>query len=312
MGKMKIYLTGGSGFLGRNLLQRMNERGYEVLAPRSSEVDIMNAKQVFEFLQSEKPDAIVHSAAHYGGIGINQQEPANLFYRNTVMAANLIEAAGRVGVKRFVPIGSSCSYPGHIHGDLKEPDFWSGRLHDSVEAYGFSKKLQLVGLAATRKQYGISFNHLVLTNLYGEYDEFGEYRSHVLAALVKKFVDATMDEQAEVICWGDGSPIREFLYAGDAAEAIVRTVEMEHDPEPMNIGTGIGTSIRELTEMIVEFIGYHGKVTWDTSKPNGVARKVLDISKMKKTLGWAPPTDLRTGLKHTIDWYRENRAESDQ
>ncbi|MHC4662734.1 MAG: NAD-dependent epimerase/dehydratase family protein [Planctomycetota bacterium] len=304
---MKIYLTGGSGFLGRHLIPRMQERGYEILAPRSKEVDLLNFEQVFGFLKDAKPDAIVHSAAYYGGIGINQSEPANLFYRNTIMAANIIEAACQAGVRRIVPIGSACSYP-DIHGDLKESDFWNGRLHDTVEAYGFSKKLQLVGLTAARKQYELSSNHLVLTNIYGEYDEFGEYRSHVLAALVKKFTDAMIENASEVICWGDGSPIREFLYAGDAAEAIVRTIEMGHDPEPTNIGTGTGTTIRELTEMIVEMTGYGGKVTWDTSKPNGVARKVLDISKMKEKLGWEPPTDLQSGLKKTVEWYRENRV----
>jgi GDP-L-fucose synthase len=305
-GNMKIYLTGGSGFLGRHLVPRLYERGYDVMAPRSAEVNLLNFDETLKYLEKNRPDAVVHCAAYYGGIGINQKEPANLFFRNTVMGANLIEAAGRAGIKRFVPVGSACSYPGDIIGDMKETDFWSGRLHDSVEAYGFSKKLQLVGLSACRKQYGISFDHLVLTNLYGEWDEFGEYRSHVAAALIKKFVDAAKNGKPEVVCWGDGSPIREFLYAGDAAEAIARSVEMEHDPEPMNIGTGIGTSIRELTEMIVEITGFKGKVTWDTTKPNGVPRKVLDISRMKRILSWEPQTGLRTGLVRTIEWFRAN------
>lgn len=305
---MKIYVTGGSGFLGQHLLPRLADRGHDVAAPRSAEVNLMSVDAVKAFLQDFRPDTVIHSAAYYGGIGITEAEPVNLFYRNIVMTANLFEAVARSGVKQLLPVGSACAYPGHLTGDLKESDFWSGRCHASVEAYGFSKRVQFVGQTALHKEFGVSSVHLILTNLYGEHDEFGEYRSHVAAALIKKFCDAHAEGRPEVTCWGDGSPIREFLYAGDAAETIARMVGAEHDPDPVNVGTGTGTSIRELAEMIVDIVGYEGQVIWDTSKPAGVGRKVLDVSRMKRKLGWQPPTKLREGLERTIAWYQQQGA----
>ncbi|MBI4366419.1 MAG: NAD-dependent epimerase/dehydratase family protein [Deltaproteobacteria bacterium] len=305
---MKVLVTGGSGFLGRHLLRLARERGYQVVAPRGAECDWLTMAGVRECLTREGPfDAVVHAAAYYGGIGINQAEPATIFYRNAQMALNVFEAAREYRIPKIVPIGSACAYPGHLHGDLKETDFWSGALHDSVEAYGFSKKLQQVAQRAYYKQYGIASNHLILTNLYGPHDVFSEYRSHVLAALVKKFADAT----DTVVLWGDGSPIREFLYVEDAAEAIVRAIALPHDPEPLNIGTGVGTSIRELAELIAQGTGFRGRIVWDTTKPNGVLRKVLDVAKMRERLQWAPRFTLRDGLAATIAWYTANKAEAD-
>ena len=223
----------------------------------------------------------------------------------------MFEIAREYGVKKVVPIGSACSYPGYLQGDLKEEDFWSGKLHDSVESYGFSKKLQQVGQRAYHKQYGIESNHLILTNLYGPHDVFTEYRSHVVSALIKKFVDANKKGET-VILWGDGSPIREFLYVRDAAEAIVKAMALPHDPEPINIGTGEGTSIRELAEVIQKYTGYTGRIDWDTEKPNGTARKVLDSEKRKQALTWEPRYSLENGLRETIEWYAANQAEADQ
>lgn len=311
-----VLITGGSGFLGRSLIEKAVATGYKVFAPPSKVFDLLDFNKASSHLQcmeeaGNKPEVIIHSAAYYGGIGINQSEPANIFFRNSQMAVNIFELAAKHNIKKVIPIGSACSYPGHITGDLEEKDFWDGALHHTVEAYGFSKKLQQVAQRAYFKQYGIESNHLILTNLYGERDVFTEYRSHVVSALIKKFADAQINNSPEVTLWGDGSPIREFLYAGDAAEAIIKSIEMPHDTEPINIGTGIGTSIKELAEVVMEFTEFSGSLVWDTSKPNGTLRKVLNVNKMKEKLDFYPKYNLRNGLKLTIDWYLKNKEEAD-
>jgi GDP-L-fucose synthase len=207
-------------------------------------------------------------------------------------------------------IGSACAYGGHIAGDMREDDFWSGPLHASVEAYGFTKKVLQVGLHAYGKQYGMQGQLPLVTNLYGEHDVFGEYRSHVAGALIKKFADAVQSCAKEVVCWGTGSPVREFIYVGDAAEAVVRLLKTDY-LEPLNIGTGVGTSIKELAETIARCVGFRGEIVWDGSKPDGVGRKVLDVTRMKEVLGWTPPTSLEEGLVQTIRWYLANKETAD-
>jgi GDP-L-fucose synthase len=303
-----VMLTGGRGFLGRSLQPLLREK-YNLLAPTSQDCNLMNYAEVNAYLKENPVDAIIHSAAFYGGIGINQTEPANIFFRNTVMASNLFEAAAHNQIKQVIPIGSACAYPGDKHGDLSESDFWAGPLHDSVEAYGFSKKLQHVAQRAYFKQYGIESNHLILTNMYGPHDDYSDYRSHVVAALIKRFSVAKVTGKEEVVCWGDGSPIREFIYVGDAAKLIVNSLELPHSLEPVNIGTGIGTSIRELTELIVEIVGYKGNVIWDTDKPNGVARKVLDTTRLNSLFPNSEFVELREGLTRTVEWFREHLLE---
>jgi GDP-L-fucose synthase len=308
----RVLITGGSGFLGRHIVEKAKSKGYKVYAPRSKEFNLVTMDGVESYLERLKADGpldvVVHSAAYYGGIGINQSEPATIYYRNTQMSVNVFEIARKYNVKKVLPIGSACAYPGYVEGDLKENDFWNGKLHDSVEAYGFSKKIQLVAEKAYYKQYGIESNHLILTNLYGPNDVFTEYRSHVVSALIKKYSDA----DSEVTLWGDGTPIREFLYVEDAAEAIVRAIALPHDLEPINIGTGIGTTIKELAEIVSKYTGFSGNTEWDTTKPNGAPRKVLDISRMKEKLGWQPVYTLSDGLRHTIDWYLANKKEADE
>ncbi len=307
---MKVFLTGGSGFFGRALKQQFVDHGHDVTAPRSKEVNLLDTQAVDRAVTDASPDLVVHSAAYYGGIGINQEEPHNLFHRNTLMIANVLHAAGHAGVKRFQGIGSACAYPAKVDGDLREDEFWEGELHPSVVGYGFSKKLLQVGMIAYGRKFGMRWQLPTLTNLYGEHDVFTEYRSHVVSALIKRYADATLAGAPHVMNWGTGSPIREFMYVHDAAEACYR-LAMTDEEGVVNVGTGIGTTIKELAELVAELTGFQGEVRWDPDKPDGVARKVLDVSKMKDALGWQPPHDLRTGLKKTIDWYMANKDAAD-
>lgn len=307
-----ILVTGGSGFLGRHIVENARGKGYQVLAPRSSEFNLETGAGVNPYMQEARQqyggvDVIIHSAAYYGGIGINKKEPATIFNKNIQMALNVFEVAREHGVGKVLPIGSACAYPGKLTGDLKEEDFWEGKLHESVEAYGISKKIQQVGQQAYYNQYGITSNHLILTNLYGPYDVFNEYRSHVLSALIKKFTEAT----DTVHLWGDGTPIREFMYVDDAAEAITRTISMEHDLQPLNIGTGEGISIKELAHKIQKVTGFDGNTQWDTSMPNGVHRKVLDTTRMQQRFSWQPRYSLDDGLRLTAEWYAQNKELAD-
>lgn len=304
----RVLITGGSGFLGREIVKCAKAEGYEVVAPSSAQLNLLTNEGADDFMRQTKGiDVIVHSAAYYGGIGITTAEPAHVFQRNVQMGLNVFELARKYNVGKVIPIGSACSYPGYLNGDLKEAELWAGPLHESVEAYGFSKKVLLVGQKAYYKQYKIKGNHLILTNLYGPHDVFTEYRSHVLSALIKKFSDA----KDEVVLWGDGSPVREFLYVSDAAAAIVKSIKLEHDLEPINIGTGVGTSIRELAQMIAELIKFQGRIVWDSSKPNGATRKVLDVQRMRSALQWYPTWSLQKGLEATINWYLQNKTQAD-
>jgi GDP-L-fucose synthase len=305
-----VLLTGARGFFGRRLAEALTQHGFQVATPGRPEFDLLDPISIDRIMEMIRPRIVVHSAAYYGGLGICVTEPALIFHRNVLMAANLLNAAARFGVRRFMAIGSACAYAGDIAGDMSEKDFWAGPLHPSVEAYGFTKKVLQVGLNAYARQYGMEGQLPVITNLYGEHDVFGEYRSHVAAALIKKFADAVQQGAKEVVCWGTGSPVREFIYVGDAAEAVARLLKTDYSP-PLNIGTGIGTSIRELAELVARLTGFAGKIVWDTSKPDGVGRKVLNVSRMKSVLGWEPPTSLEAGLEKTVRWYLANKDTAD-
>jgi len=307
----KILITGGSGFLGRRIVEEVNRLGFEVLSPGSSKCNLLSYQSTSDYLNENRPDLIIHSAAFYGGLNINVEEPANLFNINTLMTANVFQAASQNGVKKIISVGSACAYPGNISGDMKEEDFWNGPMHDSVIGYGSSKKIQHIAQSAYYKQYGIEGNHLCLTNLYGENDVFTEYRSHVASALIKRFSDEKEAGNNYITNWGDGSPIREFIYVKDAAIAIAMFIDQEHDLDPVNIGTGVGTSILELAEMTAKFMKYTGILKWDKTKPNGIKRKVLDISRMKEKIPNFKPIDIEVGLQITIEWYQKNKVKAD-
>src|SRR3954452_12340890 len=288
----RVTVTGGAGFLGQHLVRRLESFGAKVFVPRQREYNLTALDACLKCLLEHPCDLLVHAAAYYGGIGINVTEPAKLYYTNLVMGANLMEAARLAKVGKFVAIGTACSYPGYLEGHLKEQDLWAGPSHASVVNYGLTKKMLAVQGEAYQKQYGLDSIHLILTNLYGPGDSYNPERSHVVAALVRKYVEAEMARAPSVEVWGTGKPIREFLAVEDCADAIVLAAEQYDDAAmPLNIGTGVGTSIRELAETIHAVAGYQGRMIWDADKPDGAPMKVLDVARMRDVLdGWTPPT----------------------
>jgi GDP-L-fucose synthase len=307
----RVVVTGGSGFLGRQLVARLSGRVKELGVPRSREYNLVKLEDCERCMQDFQPDILVHSAAFYGGIWINQLYPGRIYYENLVMGANVMEAARLHGVKKVVQIGTACSYPGYLENLLKEENLWDGPPHETVWNYGLTKKMMSVQGWAYKKQYGMDSIHLILTNLYGPGDSYNPDRSHVAAALVRKFVEAVLENRPSVEVWGTGKPVREFMYVEDCADAILLGAERYADLTPMNIGPGAGVSIRELAELIQELTGFAGEIRWNTEKPDGQMVKVLDAARMKQHLGWTPPTSLRDGLAKTIAWYRTNKTEAD-
>jgi GDP-L-fucose synthase len=307
-----VVVTGGTGFLGSHIVEILTAEGARVFVPRKRDYNLMKLDDGLRCFLEHRPEIVIHGAAFYGGIWINQVYPGRIYYENLVMGANVIEACRLASVKKFVGIGTACSYPGYLEGMLSEDRLWDGPLHETVRNYGLTKKMMQIQCWAYQKQYDFHGIHLILTNLYGPRDSYNPQRSHVAAALIRKFVEATLEKQQEVEVWGTGKPIREFLFVEDCARAVVLAAEKYDDVEPLNIGTGIGTSIRELTEMIREISGFEGAIRWNTEKPDGQMVKILNVSRMKSVLNWVPPTDLRTGLEKTIRWYRENKTSADE
>lgn len=309
----RVTVTGGAGFLGQHLVKRLESYGAKVFVPRQRDYNLTALDSCLKCLLEQPCDVLVHAAAYYGGIGINQTEPGKLYYSNLVMGANLMEAARLAKVSKVVNVGTACSYPGYLEGHLKEDDLWAGPCHASVVNYGLTKKMLAVQALAYKKQYDLDSIHVILTNLYGPGDSYNPDRSHVVAALVRKWVEADLAKAPSIEVWGTGKPVREFIYVEDCADAIVLAAEKYNDvTTPLNIGTGIGTSIRELVETINSVTGYQGKLVWNTDKPDGAMMKVLDVTRMKQALdGWVAPTDLKSGLAKTIAWYRANKAQAD-
>ena len=309
----KVTVTGGAGFLGQHLVARFQSLGAEVYVPRQRDYNLTTLEACLKCLLEHPCDVLVHAAAYYGGIGINQTQPATLYYSNLVMGASLMEAARLTKVGKFVAIGTACSYPGYLEGELKEDDLWAGPCHASVVNYGLTKKMMAVQAQAYKRQFGLDSIHLILTNLYGPGDSYNPDRSHVVAALVRKFVEADINKAPSVEVWGTGKPIREFIYVEDCADAIVLASEIYNDSAvPLNIGTGVGTTIRELSDAVCAASNYQGKMIWNADKPDGALKKVLDVTRMKAALnGWTPPTDLKAGLEKTVAWYRANKTLAD-
>ena len=261
-------------------------------------------------LADSRPDIVIHLAARVGGIGANREHPAEFFYDNLMMGVQLLHESWKAGVQKFVAIGTVCAYPKFTPVPFREEDLWNGYPEETNAPYGLAKKMLLVQSQAYREQYGFNSIFLLPVNLYGPGDNFDPDSSHVIPALIKKFVEAKQRGNKQVVAWGDGSPTREFLYVDDAAEAIVLAAREYDSSEPVNIGSSFEISIRELTELIAELVGYEGEVVWDTTKPNGQPRRKLDISRANREFGFRSRTPFRDGLRQTIDWYLAQQPES--
>ena len=304
----RICVTGGAGFLGSFLLETLKKRGAtDVFVPRIEDYNLVDPKDIQRLLDLSQPDIIIHLAALAGGIGANRARPADFFYINLMMGVQLIHEAWKRNVDKFVAIGTVCAYPKLTPVPFKEENLWAGYPEETNAPYGLAKKMLLVQAQAYREQYGFNAIYLLPVNLYGPRDNFNLETSHVIPALVRKCIEAQVRGDKEVILWGDGSPTREFLYAGDAADGILTATEFYNGSDPVNIGSGQEISIKDLAEMISRLTDFEGKLVWDTTKPNGQPRRGLDTSRAFEYFGWQARTPFEEGLRQTITWYRQSR-----
>lgn len=305
----RIVVTGGSGFLGRHVVAELERRGCRgIISPRKAQYDLTREADVAQLYADARPDVVLHLAAVVGGIGANRDNPGRFFYDNLVMGALTLEHARRAGVQKYVAIGTICCYPKFTPVPFREEDLWNGYPEETNAPYGLAKKMLLVQAQAYRQQYGFNAVFLLPVNLYGPGDNFDPASSHVIPALIRKFEEARHERRSFVEVWGDGSATREFLYADDAARAIVLAAERYQSPEPVNIGAGFEISIRDLAEKIRTLVGFDGEIRWDTTKPNGQPRRSLDVSRAEEAFGFRASTSFDEGLARTIAWYRQTGA----
>lgn len=305
----RVCVTGGAGFLGSFVLEKLRERGAtDVFVPRIEDYDLVKLEDIRRMYDEACPDLVIHLAALAGGIGANRARPADFFYINLMMGVQLMHEACRRGVDKFVAIGTVCAYPKFTPIPFKEENLWGGYPEETNAPYGLAKKMLLVQAQAYREQYDFNAIYLLPVNLYGPRDNFDLETSHVIPALIRKCIEAQDEGMKEVVLWGDGSPTREFLYAGDAADGILTAAEFYNDSEPVNIGSGQEISIKDLAELIARLTGFEGKIVWDTTKPNGQPRRALDTQRAYDYFSWRAQVPFEEGLRHTIDWYRKSRA----
>jgi GDP-L-fucose synthase len=304
-----IVVTGGAGFLGSHLVRRLRRMGCrQVFVPVSGDFDLRQADAVERLFLTHRPEVLMHLAAAVGGIGANRANPGRFFYDNAIMGIHVIEAARRHGVEKTVVVGTICSYPKFTPVPFREDDLWSGYPEETNAPYGIAKKALLEQCQAYRRQYGMNAIFLMPVNLYGPGDNFDPESSHVIPAVIRKCVEAAGEGRGEIVLWGDGSPTREFLYVEDAAEAIALAAAQYDKPEPVNLGSGMEISIRDLAAKIAGIAGFAGRIAWDATRPNGQPRRSLDVGRAEREFGFRATTPLDAGLRVTVDWYRSQRA----
>jgi GDP-L-fucose synthase len=307
----RFLVTGGAGFLGSFVCERLRARGVSddrLIVPRRCDCDLTNEAAVERLYADARPDVVIHLAAEVGGIGANREQPGRFFYANLAMGLHLIEHARRNAVKKFVQVGTICAYPKFTPVPFREEDLWSGYPEETNAPYGIAKKSLLVMCQAYRQQYGLNAVYLLPVNLYGPRDNFDPASSHVIPALIRKCVEARDRGDDAIVCWGDGSPTREFLYVEDAAEAIVLATQAYDGAEPVNVGSGSEISIRDLAGLIARLTGFTGRIEWDATQPNGQPRRCLDVTRARDRFGFVARTPFEAGLRQTIAWYRSHHA----
>jgi GDP-L-fucose synthase len=309
MKQKRITITGGRGFLGKHLIRTFEGRGYEnILVADLPEYNLIRPEDIRKLYDEQRPDVVIHLAAKVGGIGFNQENPGSLFYENIMMGIPLLHEGFLRKIGKFVALGTICAYPKFAPVPFKEEDLWNGYPEETNAPYGLAKKMMLVQSQSYRQQYGFNSIFLLPVNLYGPGDNFDPRSSHVIPALIKKCVDAVQRGDEEIIVWGTGAATREFFYVEDAAEAIVLATEKYDKSDPVNIGAGFEIAIRDLVTLIVELTGFRGRIVWDTTRPDGQPRRMLDTTRAFNEFGFRARTDFRAGLTKTIAWYRAAHA----
>ena len=300
----RFLVTGGAGFLGAYLVERLRARGAIVFVPRSCDYDLVDRDAVLRVLADARPEVVIHLASRVGGIGANRKNPARFFYENLMMGAQVIHESWAAGVQRVIAAGTICAYPKFARAPFREDEIWEGYPEETNAPYGLAKKMLLVQSEAYRAQYQFNSTVLFPVNLYGPRDNFNPETSHVIPALIRKIGEAQKASAGEVQLWGDGTPTREFLFVEDAADGFIAAVEKGDLPQPINLGSGREISIRALAELLAQLMGFAGRFVFDPSQPNGQPRRVLDVSRARAQLGWWARTPLEDGLRRTIEWWR--------
>ncbi len=303
----RILVTGGAGFLGKQVIKQLTLAGavpHNITIPRSRSCDLRRLDNCYKVVANQ--DILIHLAAHVGGIGLNREKPAELFYDNLMMGTQLIHAAAETGVEKFVCIGTICAYPKFTPVPFQEEHLWDGYPEETNAPYGIAKKALLVQLQSYRQQYGFNGIYLLPVNLYGPEDNFNPRSSHVIPALIRKIHEAQQTGANTLSVWGDGSPTREFLYVTDAARGIVMATQRYDEAAPINLGTQQEIAIRDLVGLICDLMGFEGEIIWETDKPKGQPRRCLDTTQAREEFGFTAETDLRQGLQETIAWYRQH------